>query len=172
MYTTNNLAIFETDFKTEIFFDPIYANANKLDEEEVKILLVEDTYSDVLLTRISLEATKVPFSLSKIMRGDEVISRLSISQLCCPSEIPDLIMLDLGLPGMDGFEILAEMAQMPASVRSIPIVILTAHKHFGYVSKTYPLCVMAYLTKPCNSGELREILNRVKNLKNTIANSA
>src|SRR5690349_10773277 len=87
----------------------LWPKAIPLADDHIHILLVEDVPSDALLTRIALERTNIPFALSKIGRGDEVISRLCISQRICPSQVPDLIMLDLGLPGMDGFEILSEL---------------------------------------------------------------
>lgn len=134
-------------------------------EEYVNILLVEDIYHDALLTTIAIEATNIPFSLCKIKRGDEVLSKLRLSKRICPSETPDVIILDLGLPGMDGFEVLSEMAHMSSSIRSIPIVLLTAHQNFEYIQKTYPLYIMAYLNKPCKTESINKILLEILALK-------
>lgn len=128
-------------------------------EPQLNILLVEDVQSDAMLTRIALDATKIPYNLSKVKRGDDVLPRLTINRVACPSELPDIIMLDLGLPVMDGFEILAEMAALPASIRHIPIVILTGHKHFEYLCNTYPyLHIIGYVSKPCPVEEIQRLL--------------
>jgi YesN/AraC family two-component response regulator len=71
-------------------------------------------------------------------------------------------MLDLGLPCMDGFEILAELSMAEPSLRAIPIVILTGYEHFEYVQKSYSLCVPAYVTKPCDPGTIRDTLLRIR----------
>ena len=161
MFLSNSLDVMEP----KSFFAPLRPKKTKMDTAPLNIMLVEDVHADALLTRIALDATNVPFSLTRLKRGDEVISNLRISKKLCPAEIPDLIMLDLGLPGMDGFEILAELSQMSSLIRSIPIVVVTSHQHFEYVQKTYPLFVMSYINKPCNSAEMRDVLLRIRNMK-------
>lgn len=131
--------------------------------KKLNILLVEDMHSDALLTEIAIKATEIPYSLSRIKRGDKVIPTLNLERIFHPHDLPDLIMLDLGLPGMDGFEILAELATMPAALRAIPIVILTAHEHFDYIRHTYPLCILGYINKPCTSDQMYELLLRARN---------
>lgn len=154
-----NTAVLET----EGYFIPSLPKTAQMSNDRLNILLIEDVASDALMTRITLDATKVPFLLSKMHRGDEVLSRLSISQKLCPMELPDLLLLDLGLPGMDGFEVLAELAQMSGAIRSIPIVILTGHGHFEYVRSTYPfLHIVGYLQKPCHVEDMSRILTKVR----------
>lgn len=127
-------------------------------DDIVRVMLVEDVASDATLTRIALESTRIPFRMTTARRGDEALTMIELQHLCNPAEIPDLILLDLGLPGMDGFEILAELAEMSPVVRGIPIVILTAHEHFEYIRKTYPLCIMSYIQKPCKAQDMYAIL--------------
>ncbi|MGE3713284.1 MAG: response regulator [Alphaproteobacteria bacterium] len=132
------------------------------------IMLVEDVYADAMLTRIAIEASRIPANISKIARGNEVVSKLRYGRMCYPSRLPDLIILDLGLPGMDGFEILNEMANLPSSLRAIPIVIVTAHKDFDYLRSTYPLYILDYIQKPCDSAHMRRILRFVREERNTV----
>lgn len=134
-------------------------------DDSLRILLVEDVQSDAILLRLALEATQIPCTIDKIQRGDEALSHLHLSQVRGLSSLPDLMMLDLGLPGMDGFELLAELSQMPVQIRSLPIVILTAHQHFEYIRKSYPLYVMDYVNKPCHAAGLRELLLRARSEK-------
>ncbi len=130
--------------------------------QKLNILLVEDTNADALLTRIAIEETEIPCRISRMARGDNVLPGLLAKQRLCPTEIPDVILLDLGLPGMDGFEILAELSSMSPLLRSIPIIILTAYENFEYISRNYPLCVVAHLSKPCHSADVKTALSRIR----------
>jgi len=138
-------------------------------DELVKIMLIEDTNADVLLTKKSLEETGISFTLECIKRGDDALAQLQSKTLFQTHLQPDLIMLDLEIPGMDGFEVLAELGRMPASIRAIPIVILTAHRNFEYIRTTYPLCVLLYSNKPCNPDELKKVLLCIRKCNADIA---
>jgi CheY-like chemotaxis protein len=126
-------------------------------DEPLDILLVEDVTSDAVLTKISLDATRIPYCLTTLSNGDQVQPYLRDRQ----RKRPDLVMLDLGLPGMNGFELLATFAANPFMMRAVPIVILTAHKHLEYLRKSYPLQIMSYITKPCSVENMSEMLTRV-----------
>lgn len=69
-------------------------------------------------------------------------------------------------------DVMEELSQMPALIRSIPIVILTGHEHFEYIKNTYPICVMSYINKPCHTEELKNVLMRVKKSKDPTLQSA
>jgi len=128
-----------------------YADENS---QPLDILLVEDSFSDALLTRFSLDATHIPYKLSTLHKGTQVLPYLNKYR----RELPDLILLDLGMPGMDGFEVLDGLATFPPAIRSIPVVILTAYSHFDYVPANYPASIVRYLNKPCDAQEMREVL--------------
>lgn len=127
------------------------------------ILLAEDVMSDALLTNISLKATNVPYKLATIRYGDEVIPYLKSGYFT-----PDLMMLDLGLPCMDGFEVLADLAREHVFLREIPIAILTGLKDFEYIKDIYPLNIVAHIGKPCDSNELRSLLQNLRDEQNRI----
>ncbi len=125
--------------------------------QNIHILLVEDSISDAVYTGIIIEETRIKYTLERLKKGNEVIPYLN---KCMSHEdiLPDLIILDLGLPGQDGFEILNEIEVMSAVIRSIPIVILTEYENFNYLKKTHNLCIFDYITKPCNAEKLRKVL--------------
>lgn len=149
------------DLMTDVLPASAYPKLISLANDSLNVLMVEDVYSDAMIIKIALDTTKIPFELSKIRRGDAVLPHLSISRMI--SELPDLILMDLGLPGMDGFEVLAEMGALPASIRHIPIVILTAHKHFEYIQDTYPsLHIIGYMNKPCSATDIKPFLLRAR----------
>lgn len=161
MFRNANLAELEPDELQGAQW-PALSDGNK---SKINVLLVEDVESDALLTQRALEKTQIPFSLSNIKYGTKILSLLNISQRVCPEECPDLILLDLGLPDMDGFEVLSEMSQMSAAIRSIPIVVLTSHKQFEYIRHSYPLYMMAYINKPCAVPEIKSVLEQVRRWK-------
>ena len=135
------------------------ANEDKLNL--FNILLVEDTASDALLTRISLDSTEIPYKLTTMRNGNDVIPYLQSGCDFAKNDYPDLILLDLGLPGIDGFEILAQLQNVPASMRAIPIIVMTAFDNFEYIQKIYPTSVYGYINKPCRPEDLNEILNKI-----------
>jgi len=118
----------------------------------LRILLVEDTASDALLTQKSLDACDIPYKLTTLRRGMDLLPHVS------EYGRPDIILLDFGLPDMDGFEVLAELAQQPPTIRAIPIVIVTGYQNFEYVRHIYPLHIVGYLNKPCTPEDMQALL--------------
>jgi len=141
---------------------PALYHALPLDDRPVDILLVEDTTSDALLLRLALDAARIPYSLRTLRNGDEVLPLLAYEAKSGNRGLPDLIMLDLGLPCMNGFEILEELATADRRLRAVPIVILTGYEDFDYVRRSYNLYVPAYINKPCNPEKIREALGFIR----------
>jgi CheY-like chemotaxis protein len=127
----------------------------------LKILLVEDNASDAELTRISLDSTDIPYTLQRLQKGTDVIPYLTHKGFFIDKAVPDLILLDLGLPCENGFEVLEEISKLRGAVRGIPLVILTGFQHFSYLKQSHELCVTDYITKPCSTEKLRGILSRL-----------
>jgi CheY-like chemotaxis protein len=139
--------------------NPAYAADN---DNLLNILLVEDDYNDSLLTIQTVNATRVPYNLDRITHGDDVMPYL---KNCMQSHLPDILFLDMGLPGMNGFEILETLARSPAAMRAIPIAIITGHTHFDYLPKTFALPIYGYLTKPIRLENIRPILSKVTDFR-------
>ena len=72
---------------------------------------------------------------------------------------PDLILLDLVMPGMDGFTVLSELKNDPYTT-AIPVVILTAKEEAGYITDAESLGAAAYLAKPLKMWELEAVLQK------------
>ncbi len=126
------------------------------------ILLVEDNSSDAAYIKMMLDEIQVPYTLERLKRGNEVLPYLMRSGVFAGRPTPDMILLDLGLPCLDGFEVLNDMTDMSGEIRSVPIIILTEYKHFSYLKNTHDLCIFDYLTKPCDATKLRRVLRLIR----------
>jgi CheY-like chemotaxis protein len=130
--------------------------------EPYNILLVEDNTHDAAYIKVMLDEINLPYVLKRLKKGNEVLPYLLRKGMFSLHPMPDLILLDLGLPCLDGFEVLNDMTDMSGDIRSVPIVILTEYKHFGYLKNTHDLCIFDYLTKPCDPVKLRKVLRLIR----------
>ena len=124
----------------------------------VEILLVEDNPGDVRLTREALSDSKMSNHLSAVRDGGAALAYLRRQGEYAQATRPDLILLDLNLPGKDGREVLAEIKTDP-DFRRIPVVIVTSSKAEEDIVKSYDLHANCYITKPV---DLDKFLNVVK----------
>ncbi|WP_434386558.1 response regulator [Melittangium boletus] len=113
----------------------------------IEILLVEDNPGDVRLTIEALKEGKVRNRLSVARDGVEAIAFLRRQGVHADAARPDLILLDLNLPRKDGREVLAEIKE-DASLRRIPVVVLTTSKAEEDILRTYDLHANCYINKP------------------------
>jgi CheY-like chemotaxis protein len=119
------------------------------DEEGVMIhvLLVEDDPGDVLITREAFAENKVRNHLSVVNDGVKALQFLRREVEYADAPRPDLILLDLNLPRMDGHEVLAHI-KSDSDLQRIPVVILTTSDAEEDVLRSYDLHANAYVTKP------------------------
>ncbi len=115
--------------------------------DKIKILLVEDNPADADLTIESLKACKLLHDISVVEDGVEAMAFLRREGSYANAVRPDLILLDLNLPRMDGREVLAELKQEPR-LRRIPVVVLTSSEADEDIVRSYDLHAAAYVTKP------------------------
>jgi CheY-like chemotaxis protein len=125
------------------------------DAEPITVLLVEDDPGDVVLIQEAFEYNKVRNSLRVV--GDGVAA---LEFLRSTETRPDLILLDLNLPRMDGREVLAEVKSDPA-LRSIPVVVLTTSKAEEDILRSYDLHANAYVTKPVDFTRFIEVVRQI-----------
>jgi chemotaxis family two-component system response regulator Rcp1 len=126
----------------------------------VEILLVEDSQSDVLLTRIAMQQCKIANNLHVASDGEEALAFLRCEEPHAQAPRPDLILLDLNLPRMDGRELLAVIKADPA-LKTIPVVVLTTSDVELDVVRSYELHANAYVTKPLDMDEFIRIVKGV-----------
>jgi two-component system, chemotaxis family, response regulator Rcp1 len=113
----------------------------------IHVLLVEDSPGDVRLTQEAFRDANPSIRLHVATDGVEAMAFLRPEGSYADSPRPDLILLDLNLPRMDGREVLAHIKE-DASLKMIPTVILTTSDSEVDIVKSYQLAANCYLTKP------------------------
>ena len=127
----------------------------------VNILLVEDSPTDIDLTREGLEMGKLANNLTVIEDGVEALAYLRKEGAYSDAIRPDLVLLDLNLPGKDGREVLGDMKNDP-DLMSIPVVVLTSSKAEEDIARTYKLHANCYITKPVNFSRFVEVVKGIE----------
>lgn len=113
----------------------------------IQILLVEDSPGDVRLTREAFREANRAIQLHVVMDGVDAMSFLRREGQHADAPRPDLILLDLNLPKMDGREVLAQI-KADNHLKTIPTVILTTSDSEADITKSYQLQANCYLSKP------------------------
>jgi CheY-like chemotaxis protein len=128
--------------------------------EVIDVLLVEDDPGDVLLIREAFADNKVHNRLHVVSDGVEAIEFLRKRGENEQAPTPDLVLLDLNLPRMDGREVLAEI-KADEDLRQIPVVVLTTSKAEEDVLRSYKLHANAYVTKPVDFERFIEVVRQI-----------
>ena len=111
------------------------------------ILLVEDNEDDVLITRRAWKKGQIRNKLCVVRDGEEALEFLYRKGEYADSPRPCLMLLDLKMPGVDGFEVL-EKIKGDASLKKIPVIILTTSSWTRDVEYAYELGANSYIVKP------------------------
>jgi two-component system, chemotaxis family, response regulator Rcp1 len=126
----------------------------------IEILLVEDDPGDVRLTREALAEGKVRSSLTVARDGFEAVQILRREGPYANAVRPDVILLDLNLPRMDGREVLKAIKSDPR-LRRIPVVVLTTSSADEDVIESYDLQANCYITKPIDLEQFMRVVKAV-----------
>jgi chemotaxis family two-component system response regulator Rcp1 len=113
----------------------------------IEVLLVEDSPGDVRLTKEVFREANMDIHLHVASDGLEAMAFLRRQEPHAHAPRPDLILLDLNLPKMDGREVLAQIKK-DESLKTIPTVILTTSHSQADIVKSYQLQANCYLSKP------------------------
>ena len=123
----------------------------------IEILLVDDSLADVRLTIEALKEAKVRNQIHVAYDGESALDFLRRPG----QRRPDLILLDLNLPTMDGREVLAEIKGDP-QLSIIPIVILTTSQAEEDILRTYRLHANCYITKPVDLNQFIRVVQSIE----------
>jgi chemotaxis family two-component system response regulator Rcp1 len=128
---------------------------------QVEILLVEDNPGDIRLIVEVLKDGKIPNHLSVVEDGEQALAYLHRKGVYQDAIVPDIILLDLNLPKINGNEVLAEIKKDPL-LKHIPVIILTTSEAEQDILKAYDLHANCYITKPVN---LEQFLTVVRSIE-------
>jgi CheY-like chemotaxis protein len=126
----------------------------------IEVLLVEDDPGDVLMTREAFADNKVANTLHVVTDGVSAMEFLHKRGDHVQAPTPDLMLLDLNLPKMDGREVLAAVKGDPR-LRQIPVVVLTTSDAEEDVLRSYELHANAYVTKPVDFDRFIEVVRQI-----------
>ena len=129
-------------------------------ERPIEVLLVEDDPGDVMMTREAFQDYKLHNQLHVVSDGAEAMAFLHHEGEYAGRPRPDLVLLDLNLPRMDGRQVL-EAIKSDSELASIPVVVLTTSENEDDVLRSYSLHANAYVTKPVDFQRFIEVIRQI-----------
>ncbi|BAY77557.1 response regulator receiver protein [Nostoc linckia NIES-25] len=127
----------------------------------IEILLVEDSPSDANLTIKGFLNARIANNLHWVEDGESAMNYLLSQGEFADAIRPDIILLDLNLPGMDGRELLTEIKSDP-NLKSIPVVVITTSNDEQDILRSYNLSANCYVTKPIDVYQFIQVLQLIK----------
>jgi len=128
---------------------------------KIHVLLVEDNPGDVYLITHALELGEVPKSIHVVDDGEEALAYLHRRGRFRRVPRPDLIVLDLNLPRVDGRTVLAELKIDP-DLMTIPVVILSSSREPSDIADAYEHHANCYLSKPFDLSEYLDLVRAIE----------
>jgi CheY-like chemotaxis protein len=132
-----------------------------MDTNPIEILLVEDNEGDVGLVEEVFEDARIRNIIHVAEDGEEAMQFLNKEKKFVNAPTPDLILLDLNLPGKDGREVLEEI-KTNNKLKSIPVVVLTTSKAEEDIIKSYDLHANSYITKPVDFDQFIKVVKSIE----------
>ena len=127
----------------------------------IKILLVEDNPGDVELTREALSSGKIKNELTVVTDGEQALEYLFQHGDYAKAELPDIILLDLNLPKIDGREVLRE-CKTALGLKNIPVIILSSSAAAIDIQQSYDLHANCFVTKPVQLDDFLKVVQMIE----------
>src|SRR5579872_7373243 len=129
--------------------------------KEVHILLVEDNEGDIVLTIEALNEARIINKISVARDGAEAIRFLNREQEFQGGDLPDLILLDINLPRVDGMEVLS-IIKNDAELKRIPVIMLTTSSSERDILTSYDNHANCYITKPVDLNRFMDVVRTIE----------
>lgn len=134
--------------------------------KDIHILLVEDNEGDIILTKEALSDAKIKNKIS-VARDGEAAIRFVNAGLTDEDQLPDLILLDINLPKVDGKEVLHYLKNN-VGLKKIPVVMLTTSSSELDVIDSYNNYANCFITKPVDFNKFFEVVRMIEDFWITI----
>jgi two-component system, chemotaxis family, response regulator Rcp1 len=141
--------------------------SKQIEGQSIDILLVEDNASDARLAMEALRESKVRNTIHHVVDGVEAMRFMRREGKYASVPRPDLVLLDLNLPKMDGREVLADIKK-DKDLKRIPVVILTISSDEADILKTYNLHANCFITKPIDLNQFLRVVKSIEDFWLTI----
>ena len=125
-----------------------------------QILLIEDNEGDAELTIEALKSNEINADINVLTNGEEALKFLKVKGEEPDNHLPDLILLDINLPKVDGKEVL-KFVKSDDKLKAIPVVMLTSSALQTDISYAYKHHANCYIVKPGNLKEFMSVINYV-----------
>lgn len=129
--------------------------------EDLEILLVEDNEGDIRLTIEAFKEAKIRNHIRVVRDGEEALAYLKKEASFKDVQTPDIILLDINLPKVDGKEVLYVMKNDP-SLKSIPVIMLTTSSADSDVQESYANHANSYVIKPVDLNKFMEVIRSIE----------
>jgi CheY-like chemotaxis protein len=139
----------------------VSAQTIELNGRPAELLLIEDNYGDVLLTLEAFSRAKISNNMMVVSDGEEALRLLRREDGFAAFARPDLILLDLNLPRLDGRGVL-EAIKGDADLQRIPVIIMTSSSAESDVLMSYKLNANGYVVKPVDFDRLTQIVASIE----------
>ncbi|HMK24856.1 MAG TPA: response regulator [Chitinophagaceae bacterium] len=128
---------------------------------EVNILLVEDNEGDIILTTEAFKDMKLDNKIDVVRDGEEALRFLKKQEPFADVSTPQLILMDINLPGMDGKQLL-DIIKRDEALKNIPVVMLTSSDTDEDISECYDKHVNWYITKPIDFDKYTKVMHEIE----------
>jgi CheY-like chemotaxis protein len=135
-------------------------NSNLAGSRPAEILLAEDNENDVVLTRQGFKRCKLALNLHHVKDGEECMAFLRKQGKYSSVPTPDLLLLDLNMPRMDGREVLAALVA-DESLNAVPVVVLTTSAQDEEILKMYKMRCSSYIVKPVDFDQFLHVVRSI-----------
>jgi CheY-like chemotaxis protein len=124
--------------------------------QPITFFLIDDDEEDTMIFRDMVEECEIPIRFKNAENGKEALDLLRQSD----GNLPDVIFLDLNMPGMDGKECLKELKQ-DDRLATLPVIMYTTSSHTRDIEDTLQAGAVGFITKPSDVRELRKIIETI-----------
>ncbi len=135
----------------------------------INILLIEDNEGDILLTKEALLEGDILKELQVVKDGWEALLYLEKKEKYTSSITPDLILLDINLPKMNGHEVLKKI-KSNSNINHIPVIILSTSSSNKDINQCYKNQVSCYITKPVDANDFSKVISSIEKFWLTTVN--